>query len=230
MADIDREIFWGDETLEPFYLEQIKSLRSKVIHSIEITGQKILGITSATSSEGKTTVSLNLASAVAAVSDKKVILIDCDLRKCDLTSALKLEEKNGLSDFLQKEGTKIQGIINNSKIENLHIVSSGKRLLSPSELLTKTIFKNFLSFLKQSYDVIIVDLPPVIDTADPITVKEVIDKFILVYFAGKTPMELLENSVNEVGRDKILGVVLNGVDPKDIKKTGKYYYSYYSRQ
>jgi capsular exopolysaccharide synthesis family protein len=230
MKDVEKEIYWGDESLDPFYLERVKSLRSKVIHSTEVSGNKVLGITSATASEGKTTVSLNLASSIAAVSDKKVILIDGDLRKCDLTNALRLGDKDGLSDFLKKEDSKIQGIINNSKIENLHIVGSGKRMFSPSEILTKSILKNFLSFLKENYDIIIIDLPPVMDTADPITVKEVIDKFILVYFAGKTPMDLLEFTLNEVGPEKILGVILNGVDLRDMKKSGKYYYSYYSRQ
>jgi capsular exopolysaccharide synthesis family protein len=226
MSDIT-EVIWGSEALDPFYVEQIKTLRSKVIHSIEASGEKIIGITSTTSGEGKTSVSANLARAIAAIGDKKVILIDGDLRKCDMTVAHKLYGKPGMTNFLEEKEKRIDAILKNSKWSNLYIIPSGRKTQHSSELLTKSIFKNLLKFLSDQFDLIVIDLPPIISTSDPVAVKEVIDKFVMVYLAGKTPQKLLEFAINEIGKDKILGMVLNGIDTDKIIKYRKYHYYYY---
>ncbi len=224
MTKKDQGFSWDNKLLEPLYLEQIKTLRSKVIHLSEAADEKIIGISSTTAEEGKTSIAINLASSIAAVQDKKVIILDGDLRKSDLTVNLGLYGREGLSEFLEGKNPSIKSIINNSRVPNLYILTSGKRTRSPSELLAKKAFKNLLQFLRREFDIVLIDLPPIIGTADPITVREVIDRFIYVYYAGKTNIKLLERAINELGKDKICGVILNAVTTQDIKKYRTYYY------
>jgi capsular exopolysaccharide synthesis family protein len=219
-------ISWTDQ-LDPFYLEQLRTLRSKVIHMLEGLGEKIIGISSSIPEEGKTSISLNLASSIAAIGDKKIILIDCDMRKCDLTMVMGLRGEIGLSHYLAGTEDRIESIVKNSKMKNLYVISSGRKVQNSSELLTQTKFQKLLDVLKKNFDLIIMDLPPVLNTSDPVTVRDMVDKFIMVYFAGKTPIDIFENSINEIGRDKILGVVLNAVDTEKIIKYRKYYRYYY---
>ncbi len=226
MVDL-AEVLWGSDVLDPFYVEQIKTLRSKIIHSFEASGEKVIGITSTVSGEGKTSVTANLARAIASIGDKNVVLIDGDLRKCDMTIALKMYGQAGISNFLEEKEKRIESILKNSKWSNLHIVPSGKKTQRSSELLTKSKFKHLVMFLSEKFDLIIIDLPPVISTSDPVAVKEVIDKFVMVYLAGKTPKKLLEFAISEIGKDKILGMILNGIDVEKIVKYRKYYYYYY---
>jgi capsular exopolysaccharide synthesis family protein len=219
-------ISWTDQ-LDPFYLEQLRTLRSKVIHMLEGLGKKIIGISSSLPEEGKTSISLNLASSIAAIGDKRVILIDCDMRKCDLTMIMGLRGETGLSHYLGGADDKIESIVRNSKMKNLYVISSGRKVQNAAELLTQAKFQSLMDVLRKNFDLIIMDLPPVLNTADPMAVREIVDKFIIVYFAGKTPIDIFENSINEIGRDKILGVVLNAVDMEKIIKYKKYYQYYY---
>ncbi len=226
MKNFDNVTSWSRH-LDPFYLEQLRTLRSKVIHLLEGMGEKTIGIISSVPEEGKTSISLNLASSVASIGDKRIMLIDCDMRKCDLTMILGMRGEIGLSQYLDDAAGGAESIIKNSKVKNLYVISSGRKVQNSTELLTRAKFRDLLVILKEKFDLIILDLPPVLNTADPVAVKELVDKYIMVYFAGKTPLGILEESVNEIGKDKILGVVLNAVDTEKIMKYKKYYQYYY---
>ncbi len=219
-------ISWSSH-LDPFYLEQLRTLRSKVIHLLEGLGEKVVGICSSVPEEGKTSIALNLSSSIAAIGDKKIMLIDCDMRKCDLTMILGMRGETGLSHYLGDAESRVESIVRNSKIQNLYFVSAGRKVQNSSELLTKGKFSTLINILKGKFDLVILDLPPVLNTADPVAVKDLVDKYIMVYFAGKTPMTVLMDSINEIGKDKILGVVLNAVDTEKILKYRKYYQYYY---
>ena len=82
--------------------------------------------------------------------------------------------------------------------------------------------------LRQLYDIVLLDTPPIIPVADTMSMRERLDGIILVYHAGYTPLTMFKQATEEIGEKKILGVILNGVEPKSERYYGKYYGHYYS--
>jgi capsular exopolysaccharide synthesis family protein len=210
-----------------FYLNQIKVLRSKIVHRLESTGKKVVGITSAVDNEGKTTLAYNIAAAISLNRDKKVLLIDGDIRKCGLTQKLGLNGDHGLSEYLVGDENQADSIFKNSAYENFFIISSGKPREESSELLTGKIFRNLIDVIRRKFDIVIMDLPPVISTPDPVAVRDLVDGFIVVYYTGRTSRDLLDYAMNEVGKDKILGVILNRSRNDGFFKYQRSYAQYY---
>ncbi|NIS77724.1 MAG: polysaccharide biosynthesis tyrosine autokinase [Deltaproteobacteria bacterium] len=219
---------WKNGFGDPLYVKQVKTLRSKIIHVLDGSEKRVIGVTSSTNEEGKTTLALNIATAIAANGDKNVLLIDGDLTRCDMTDKLGFYGEAGLSDYLEGVEQRADFVFKNGDMKNLFFLSAGNPVENSSELLTKKTFKNLMDVVRRKFDVIILDLPPVISTPDPVAVKELVDFYIFVYHAGRTPRELLEHSINDIGNEKILGVVFNRVKKEKMLKYGKEYY-YYNR-
>ncbi len=221
---------------DPLYSKQIKFLRSRVLHLIDSTKSNVIGITSAVDNEGKTTLAINLALSICTGGDKSVLLVDADLIKCSITSKFGLKGAPGLSHFLNgnEKGADIlvddSGVIAlwESGVENLSVIPSGNPVDNSADLLIKNTFNNLVNDMRGGFDLVIVDLPPVVSTPDPASIKEKIDKYIFSYHTGKTPRGLLEDAIHEIGKEKILGVVLNRAKKEQMQKYGKQYYYYHS--
>ena len=188
---------------------------------------KVVAVTSAIADEGKTRTIANLAANLASTGRKKVLLIDADLRKSDLPRYLNVSSKPGLSDFLC--GSVSPEKIFLQPVEGLHFIPGGERMTKSPELLAGEKFRSFLQEMRSHFDVILLDTPPILPVADTMSLQDQIDGFILIFRIGFTPYVMLRQVVEEMEKEKILGVVLNCVEPQREKYYKRYYGKYYHK-
>lgn len=213
---------------DPFFLEQFKALRAKLEYLIDLRKPKVLGITSAIAGEGKTLLCSHLARNLASTGRRKVVLIDVDLRKSDLARHLGIAPRPGLSEYLMAS-VPAADIIRNSFAPGLYVVPGGVRLRDPADLLAGDIFRGFVAQLREKFDVVLLDTPPVLPVADTLNIKELVDGFIFVYRSGFTPHPMLRQALDEIGEKSVLGVVINDVAPRRQKYYQRYYGKYYRK-
>lgn len=196
-------------------------------------------LTSSMPGEGKTWVSSNLAIAFAQA-NKKVLLIDADLRKGRLHKVFNKYNKIGFSDFLNdlrkiKNDVELQTeilkkLVLSTEVENLSLLPSGMVPPNPSELLEECDFEAILELLKTEYDVIIIDMPPVSIVTDSLVLCDKVDYVILVASVEQTKKDMLLNSkksIQQVG-GRLAGVVLNKMPIGRRKDYNQYYQKYSS--
>ena len=203
--------------------ESIKSLRTNLQFSNVDKGFKTILVTSANASEGKSFVSSNLAVSFAQA-NKKVLLVDCDLRKGRLHKLFNLPNLNGISTLLTDELENYKKYIQKTHIKNLSIIPRGVYPPNPSELLGSQKCKDLVVALKAKYDIIIFDGAPCNGVTDSVIMSTNVDETIIVARDARTPKSTLDatrESLQKVNAH-ITGVVLNGVNRKIAK-----YYSYY---
>lgn len=227
--------FPGTANNDLFFLEQFKALRAKVEYKIDMLKYRILAVTSAVAGEGKTITSANLAMQLASVGRKRVLLIDVDLRKSDLSRVLSIRPLPGLSEFLFGS-VELRDVIRHSPVPGLDAIPGGTRLANPADHLAGDRFRSFLREIgeggnssRPDYDVVILDTPPVLPVADTLALKDMVDAFIFVFRTGFTPHGLFRQALEETGDRNILGVVLNGVEPQSQYYYRRYYGSYYRK-
>ncbi len=206
--------------------ESFKALRTRVEFSkLESEPIKTILITSSIPSEGKTVVALNLAGTFAQ-SNKKVLLVDCDLRKPRAHAAIGTDRYPGLSDYLFKN-VAFEDIVKKTQQENMWFIPSGTIPPNPSELLGSIQMKNFLSDMREKYDIIVLDSPPFITVTDAEILFNMTDGTILVAQANKTPFDAFIKSyirLSSINPHNMLGAVLNNFN---FKSSYGYYYNYY---
>jgi protein-tyrosine kinase len=201
--------------------EQLKRLRSEA-------GIRTIAITSPVKRDGKTTVAVNLAAAIALEYEEKVLLIDADLRAPSVHRFFNGDNSPGLTDYLGANGqTGLKSLVRETHLSGLRIIPAGKPSRFASELLAKErmgrLFKEIQTELPGH--VVIIDSPPVLATPDPLVLGRQVDGVIMVVRAGKTPKDYLAKALSSFNSNKILGVVLNGAD---LGLGSKYYYYYSS--
>jgi tyrosine-protein kinase Etk/Wzc len=206
--------------------ESFKALRTRVLFAkLETEPLKTILVTSSIPSEGKTTVALNLAGSFAQ-SDKKVLLLDCDLRKPRIHAVFESERYPGLSDYLFGNAS-LEDVTRDTRLPGLKYITSGTIPPNPSELLGSNQMKDFLDKMKHIYDIVVLDSPPFISVTDPEILVRITDGTILVVQANKTPIEPFIRSfegIMNIGKNKFLGSVLNNFM---YKQAYGYYYNYY---
>jgi len=227
---------WRDNNIPPllrlgtedlFYFEQIKALRAKLESKIETFHVKVLAVTSSIAGEGKTLSCANLGANLASAGTKKVLLIDVDLRKSDLARGMDVKPLPGLSEYLA--GTvESKDIVRESVTPGLWIIPAGTRSSDPTDLLAGDRFREFLRQAREKCDIVLLDTPPILPVSDTLIMKDQIDGFLFLFRAGFTPHQMLGQALEDVGEQKVLGVVLNGVETKSQKYYRKYYGKYYN--
>lgn len=213
------------ENLDYYVEEAFKSLRTNVQFCGE--DKKVIVITSSVPNEGKSNVSLNLAISLTEVG-KKVLFIDADLRKSVLAGRLKMEGKiKGLTHFLSKQET-LQEIVCGTNIPNLYFVLAGPVPPNPAELLGGKLFEEMLEVVRNIYDYVIIDSPPLGSVIDSAIIAEKCDGAILVVASGEVSYRFVQNVRQQLHKSgcPILGAVLNKVDRNATGKYGKYYGKY----
>ena len=190
-------------------------------------GCKKVAFTSSTKSEGKTVTSINVASALAQQVDTKVLVIECDLRRPRVNTALKIEPTPGLTNYLNDECS-LEDIIKDTKIDNLKAIAYGAIPPNPSELLASEAMADLIKTAEKEYDYIIFDTPPVGIVIDAVPILKAADGVVIVARNNSTTYPELAKTVETVERTdaKIIGVILNRVKPQETRK-GKGYYSRY---
>jgi len=226
VEDIGKRLITHNKPRSPIS-ESYRSLRTN-LQFASVDGEiKTVIITSPAPREGKTLTASNLAIAQAQAG-RKTLLIDTDLRKPMIHNLFNLEKRDGISRVLTGE-LKLDAAIKKTDIENLYVVTSGPIPPNPSELLGSKRMKDILNELKERFDTIVLDSPPMIAVTDPIVLGQEVDGMVLVVRSGRTSMEIAEKSKNnaEYAKIKLLGCVLNDVDVRHIYGTYNYYYYHY---
>jgi capsular exopolysaccharide synthesis family protein len=218
--------------LSPFS-EAIRTLRSGIHMSDVDRPPKVIHVTSSRPGEGKTTVAMSLAIS-AAFSGLKVALVDADLRHPSLSRFFKLEREKGLVDLLIG-ATTYEAALTFQKDLKLMVVPAGSKSLNPTDVLGSERMKALVSYLREAFDYVVLDTPPVGPVIDPVIVAKLADKTIFVVQWASTPRELAEASIQQMSIHKrIAGVVLNSVNQDRARKYGgeysygKHYEKYYS--
>jgi len=213
---------------DPFFDEQFKALKAKFEYKVDMLKYKIVGITSAIAGEGKTLACANLAMNLASSGRKKVLLVDVDLRKADLARGLDIPPQPGLSEYLT--GTVgLKDIIRNSFLPGMYVIAAGTKNAAPADLIAGEKFRSLISDIRDHFDIVILDTPPILPVADTIGLKDKVDGFIFIYRTAFTPHNMLKQAIEEIGEKNIIGVVLNGVEPHNEKYYKRYYGKYYQK-
>lgn len=192
--------------------EAIRSLRTSLKFSTRYGAPRVTFITSSSPAEGKSTIALNLATAYAQVGSK-VLLIDADLRNPSLHQRLKLDNLEGLTNYLAGAGNAAQ-ISRPCLIKQLRVITSGPIPPDPVELLSGKRMQDLLEISMDEFDYIIIDGPPVIGLADALVLSNLADATILTIQAGKTRKASLLAALKRMERTSgnIIGTLLSRVD------------------
>ncbi len=204
--------------------EQYRTLRTELFHAVAIKRTQVVTVTSALVGEGKTSTVLNLALAIAQSREKKVLVIDGDLRRPNVASYLGLRPSVGLGEVLKGDSEIFSSVFFVDEQE-LYILPVNKEADNPTELLSSERFPEMIAMLRGYFDFILIDSPPVMPFADSRLLANYSDSLIMVVRAGLAPYETVEKAIDALPRGRILGVVLNGaIHIKD----SEYYDSYYN--
>jgi len=212
--------------------DSFKFLRTTMNYSQTEGSAKVLLITSSAPSEGKSVISCNLAGSYA-IAKKKTLIIDCDLRKPRVHTIFNKKRVPGLVDYLYGKAT-YEDIISLTEAKGLSMIPVGTIPQNPTEFLDSSGMKSFLNRVRQEFEIVIIDSPPLTTLADAVILSRLVDETILVASSGVTDLELLDKSVEQLKRAEgstFKGVLLNKFNLK--KNYGSYYYKYashYSRE
>ena len=204
-------------------VEAIRALRTNIYFSMLDAPNNVLMITGAAPEAGKSFISANLAT-VMAQSGKRVLLIDTDMRKGYLDRLFGLTPEFGLSDILNGKAAPAKAV-QETGIENLHLISSGSYPSNPSELLMDNRFNELLAHASQRYDYVILDTPPVLAVTDAVIIGQHAGTVLMISRYAHTRARELEASVERLKQNhiNIKGVVLNGM-----KREANNSYDYYA--
>jgi capsular exopolysaccharide synthesis family protein len=191
--------------------EQFRTLRSRLYQLREATSLKRILITSALAGEGKTFVATNLGQAIAREKERKVLLIDADLRSPALHKPLAAPLTPGLSDYLRGEASDPE-IIQHGQEGNLCFIPAGNPGSDPSELLSNGALDKLLERLTPLFDWVIIDSPPCLPVADANVLAAHCDGVLLVLRARSTPSAAADRARKELQKRKVIGVVMNAVE------------------
>lgn len=208
--------------------EATRSVRTNLLFATPDKPFKTLLVTSAGPSEGKTTVACCVAT-VMAQANRRVLLVDCDLRRSRLHRVFGLSNSdgNGVTDALLDET--IENYAQPTEVPNLFVVAAGPTPPNPAELLQSERFRNLLKRMTARFDLVILDSPPIVPVTDATILSTMVDGTVFVVRAFKTGKDLAKHAgslLSEVG-SRLAGIVLNAVNLE--KAEYKYSYRYYKR-
>lgn len=220
----------GQDT--PFAVtESFKTLRTNLMYTAGREKCPVYGVTSSYQSSGKSLISANLAVAFSMM-NKRVLLVDGDMRKPVQHRCFEISNETGFSEWLSGMVEFGEAVQHLAKYPGLDVLTSGHIPPNPQELLASENAQNAIAFLKQHYDVIVVDLPPAGVVSDAVAISALVTGYLFVVRSGEDDTESVKRIVGSMQQMncKILGTVLNGIDLKNgeySKNHGRY--SYYRR-
>jgi capsular exopolysaccharide synthesis family protein len=209
--------------------EQYKILREQVKRLGTDAGIRVFSVTSPVKRDGKSTVAVNLAAALALDYEENVLLIDADLRAPSVHRYFDLNPSPGLADYLGSNASPIEvrSLVQKTFLPGLNVLTAGKPTNFSSELLAKDKMRQLMEEVRTKFPKwhIVVDTPPILATPDPLIVGRHVDGVLLVVRARKTPRDYLTKSIQLLNSTKLMGVVLNGAE---LGMASKYYYYSYA--
>ena len=210
------------------YCEQFRSLRTKLLQAGERKQMRAFVITSGGVGEGKTLTALNLAWLLAQTEGVRALIIDSDLRQPCATEYLGIEVSTGLSEVLGGEISYEEAIVRLDPA-GLYLLPGGKARDDVAELLSGPSYARLLTDVRKMFDYIIIDAPPLGIFTDANILMNRADAALLVVRSGKTRYTLIDKLLEQIPREKLLGVILNRVDEQFDGSANYYQRHYYSR-
>jgi receptor protein-tyrosine kinase len=202
--------------------EEYRALRTRIAQAENGRPLRVILVTSPVTGDGKTITSANLALTMAQEFNRRVLLVDGDLRKPGVHALFDLPVDPGLSDVLAG-GATIEETILPLTAHRLSVLPAGRPAYRPAELLGSAAMRNLLRMLGQQFDRIIVDMPPATPLADVGILLPHADGVLMVVRAGRTPKPTIERALAEVEASKLLGLVLNDSGDLDPHRYGPVY-------
>jgi capsular exopolysaccharide synthesis family protein len=204
--------------------EAFRTVRTSLLLSFPETPPHDILITSSRPGEGKTFIACNLAISLAQM-QKRVALIDADMRNPRIHHIWNVRNDTGLSGFLTSDAP-LEDFLIPSNVEGLSLITSGKKTPRPAELLSSSRMDHLIEALRKDFDHVIVDTPPLMPVADSFILAAKCSCVVMVIHGGETPREVVQMARQKLEKsDAVLaGAVLNSIDLND----PYYYYSYFS--
>ncbi len=215
-----------DEAAAVGLIEQYRRLAAGMHHAQTQRGARSVMIASAVASEGKSLTATNLALTLSQSFDRRVLLIDADLRRPSLHEVFQLPNEHGLVDSLRRpDGGRLPVA---AVMPNLWVLPAGRPTSDPMSGLVSDAMKQLLADASEQFDWVIVDTPPVALMPDANLLAGMIDTALLVISANTTPYPLVQRAAAAIGTSRILGVVLNRASQSALEEEYGYY-GYYDR-
>lgn len=209
--------------------EAFRTIRTRIqLTKLDKDSLKTILVTSSAPQEGKTVLGINLGASFAQ-SNRKTLIIDCDLRKPRVHEIFKDKRIPGLIDYLFGQ-VQLNDVVHKSEIKNLEYITCGTIPPNPAEMLESEKMKLFLAEMRDKYDIVILDSPPIIAVTDSEILSTMVDGTILIVSADTTEFDLMERSVELMKSDKssFIGAILNNFSYKSGYGSYYKYYYYYS--
>jgi len=205
---------------DSFVAEQFRALRGRIDALAEQRPIRTLAVSSALAGDGKTTAAINLATVTSMSVGRRVLLMDCDMRKPKIHQALGLRPETGLAEILTDQVVLDNAII---KVEglNLDVLPVRGKPSNPSELLGSPRMRELVEEVAGRYDRVVIDTPAVLGVPDAKAVVELCDGVVVIVRADLTSQQDLEAALEILDRRRVLGLVLNGAQTSQ----GRYGYS-----
>jgi polysaccharide biosynthesis transport protein len=237
LADSERRIQGHAVPIPEYVVRKPLSPLGESVRSVRVSTQmsdadqqpRLMMVTSAIPSEGKTTIALSLAFS-AALSNQRVLVMDCDLRHCSTSKYFKLTDGPGLTDLLLGQATSDQAF-RRGPIPQMSILPAGTPTRQAPDILGSETMRALLDALRSLYDAVIIDAPPLTPVIDSALLSKHVDKVVLVVRWRTTPREIAARAVAAIDRprQKIAGVVLNNIQPGRMSSYSPYYRYYHKR-
>jgi len=192
-----------------FVAEQFRTLRARLDSLAAQRPIRSIAVTSAVQAEGKTTAAVNLALVNSMNLERRVLLVDCDLRSPKVHAALGIRPEAGLAEVLTGEASLDKAV---SRVEgtSLDVLPVRTKPSNPSELLASTRMRSLMEELVARYDLVILDTPSTLALPDAKTVSELTDGLVMIVRADSTPQDDVQAALDVLDRRRVLGLVLNG--------------------
>jgi protein-tyrosine kinase len=206
--------------------EEFRSLRTRLNHLQRDQPLHTLVVTSASPGEGKSFTACNLAICEAQLSGKKILLADFDFRRPSIDKIFGINGKPGITDFLTGKAG-IQDLITRVEGTNLYILAAGGSVPNPLELLNLRQCSALIEALRDHFDWVILDSPPLLFAADGNLLSTMADGTILVVRIGSTTYDSVTRALQSLCENNVLGIVVNGANRAELYSKYAYYHSFY---
>lgn len=224
--DMENSMLVVRENSKSMLAESFRSVRTNLQFIDSSPGPKVAAVTSTISGEGKTFVAINLA-GIFAFSGKKVLLVDLDMRKPKIHKGFGVDNSVGMSTVLIGKSS-LEESIRKSEIDNLDFITSGPLPPNPSELIISESMNQLLVQLRQKYDLIVIDTPPVGLVTDGLPIIQQADYPLYIFRADYSKKQFVQNADRLINENQIrkLSVILNGISLERSRYTNSYGYGY----
>ena len=206
--------------------DRFRFLRGRLNELAQRSKLKTILVTSPLPADGKSTVAMNLATVLAERGERSVLLIDGDMHHSPLQEKLGLNAWEGLAECLEGRMDPLGAVRRLSPLE-WYLLPSGKKVGHPTDLLQTPALSTVTQALTPHFDWVVIDAPPIMPITDAMCLLRVSDGVLMVVKAGQTPQEDVEESLNRVGREHVVCMILNGIEQAD-RPYSKYYKAYHA--